>query len=319
MDPNTAMETIGESAKAATKLGEIIEKIFGPCWTRKQADADEYADQKKLQTIRENPDMEIIYVDGKLNARQRTQEALAFHAEQRMLADAVRQEENIESILEVASLELSQAANVSDEPVDNDWITRFFNIAKDISNEEMQYVWGKLLAGEIKKPRTFSVRTLEVLKNLTQQEAISFDTIAPFVLRCPADKGKTYYDYFIFSVDDSSAYYNIDFPTIHTLSDAGLLSENSLIGVGFALEPNESEAFQHSNMALKVENISKKLINVTCPAYILSTAGAELLSIINKPLSNCLEYLTSCQRVIEAENPNGLQITIVNNDSEIVS
>ena len=43
MDPNTAMETIGAGAKAATKLGEIIEKVFGPRWTRKQADADAYA------------------------------------------------------------------------------------------------------------------------------------------------------------------------------------------------------------------------------------------------------------------------------------
>ena len=55
MDPNTAMETIGAGAKAATKLGEIVEKVFGPRWTRKQADADAYSDQRKLQTIRENP------------------------------------------------------------------------------------------------------------------------------------------------------------------------------------------------------------------------------------------------------------------------
>ena len=52
MDPNTAMETIGAGAKAATKLGEIVEKVFGPRWTRKQADADAYSDQRKLQTIR---------------------------------------------------------------------------------------------------------------------------------------------------------------------------------------------------------------------------------------------------------------------------
>ena len=70
MDPNTAMETIGAGAKAATKLGEIVEKVFGPRWTRKQADADAYSDQRKLQTIRENPDMEIVYVNGQINARE---------------------------------------------------------------------------------------------------------------------------------------------------------------------------------------------------------------------------------------------------------
>ena len=30
MDTNTAMETIGAGATAATKLGEIVEKVFGP-------------------------------------------------------------------------------------------------------------------------------------------------------------------------------------------------------------------------------------------------------------------------------------------------
>lgn len=47
MDPETIMETAKECSKAASKLGGIIEKIFGPRWTKKQADADEYADQKK--------------------------------------------------------------------------------------------------------------------------------------------------------------------------------------------------------------------------------------------------------------------------------
>ena len=98
MDPNTAMETIGAGAKAATKLGEIVEKVFGPRWTRKQADADAYSDQRKLQTIRENPDMEIVYVNGQLNARERTPEALAYRAGQRMLSDAIREENNIENV-----------------------------------------------------------------------------------------------------------------------------------------------------------------------------------------------------------------------------
>ena len=131
VDINTALETAGEAAKGFNKFQDIISKIFNPRWTIKQADADAYADQKKLQTIRENPDMEIVYVDGKLNARQCTQDALAFRAEQRMLAEAVRHEVNIEKVLEVTAKELPTEENISDEPVDEDWITRFFNIVKD--------------------------------------------------------------------------------------------------------------------------------------------------------------------------------------------
>ena len=67
MDPETIMETTKECSKAVSKLGGIIEKFFGPRWTKKQADADEYADQKKIDIIRKNPDMNISYADGKLN------------------------------------------------------------------------------------------------------------------------------------------------------------------------------------------------------------------------------------------------------------
>ena len=95
MDPNTAMEAATEGAKALTKFQEIVQKVFGPRWTRKQADADAYADERKLKTIRDNPDMEIVYIAGEMHARERTPEMLALRAEQRMLTEWIRQEENI--------------------------------------------------------------------------------------------------------------------------------------------------------------------------------------------------------------------------------
>ncbi|MDI1444182.1 DUF2806 domain-containing protein [Polyangium sp. 6x1] len=60
---------------------------------------------------------------------------------------------------------------VSEEPVDPDWTARFFDSVKDVSNADMQKLWGKLLAGEIANPGRFSLRTLDVLKNLTSAEA----------------------------------------------------------------------------------------------------------------------------------------------------
>ena len=69
--------------------------------------------------------MEIVYVNGQFNARECSPEALAYRASQRMFADAIREENNIENVLEASSKELLQVESVSDEPVDDDWITRF--------------------------------------------------------------------------------------------------------------------------------------------------------------------------------------------------
>lgn len=169
MDTDKMMDTAKEGAKALTKLQEIILNIFGSRWIKKQADAQRYSDEKNLQTIRENPDMEIEFVDGKMNAKLRTPEALEYRAEQRVLAELVRQEENIENILNIVAEILQDSKNVSNESVDEDWLTRFFEIAKNISAEDMQFIWGKILAGEIVNPGSFSLRTLEVLRNISRK------------------------------------------------------------------------------------------------------------------------------------------------------
>ena len=100
LDPETTLDTLGKASEAMTKFQQILLKVFGPCWTKKQADADAYADTRKLQTIRDNPDMEIIYTKDGMIARARDPKMLANRADQRMLNDAIRQEENIEKILD---------------------------------------------------------------------------------------------------------------------------------------------------------------------------------------------------------------------------
>ena len=73
---------------------------------------------------------------------------------------------NIDNVTQIAAEQLSQEDFVSEEPVEEDWTTRFFNIVEDISDEEMQRLWGKILAGEVKQPKSYSLRTLELLKKI---------------------------------------------------------------------------------------------------------------------------------------------------------
>lgn len=81
---------------------------------------------------------------------KRTENRLNYKESERQL--------NIESVTAFAAEDLKKEKQVTEEPVDEDWVTRFFNIAKDISNEEMQSLWGRILAGEIKKPKTYSFK-----------------------------------------------------------------------------------------------------------------------------------------------------------------
>lgn len=87
---------------------------------------------------------------------------------------------NTESVTAIAAELLIKEKNISDDPVDEDWITRFFSIVEDISSEEMQLLWGKILAGEIKQPNSFSFRTLNVIRNLSKDEAETIMKVANF-------------------------------------------------------------------------------------------------------------------------------------------
>ena len=272
MDLQNSVEAAKEGAKALTKLGEILQKIFNPQWTRKQADADAYADARKLQTIRENPDMEIVYIGDEMHARERTPEALMRRAESRMVADAIRQEKNIENVLDAAASELKNADNVSDLPVDEDWIARLFSIIKEINNEGLQYVWGKILAGEITTPGSFSMRTLETVRNLSQKEAETFQKVLPLVM-CSGGL------YFITANEDLLKQYDLFFSDILLLEECGLV--NMSLTNNPKVSTTENSLMYSDTTLIRFVGYTPERVQITYGVHKLSCAGKELYSILS--------------------------------------
>lgn len=62
------------------------------------------------------------------------------------------------------------------------WKSIFWNYAKDVRDEEAFAYWGKLLANEIRRPGSISVKTLDILRTFDSKNAESFSKIAPFIL-----------------------------------------------------------------------------------------------------------------------------------------
>ena len=99
------------------------------------------------------------------------------------IARAMRDEVNTSKAL------LSAEEALEDDPqtpperkVDDDWLFRWRDSASTVSSEELQALWGRMLAGEIKSPGSFSLRTLEFLKNLSHEEALQIAKVSPFVI-----------------------------------------------------------------------------------------------------------------------------------------
>ncbi|MBR2929459.1 MAG: DUF2806 domain-containing protein [Oscillospiraceae bacterium] len=301
MDPNTAMEAAAESAKAIAKFQEIIQKIFNPKWTRAQTDADMDANERKLQMIRDNPDMDIVFVGDEMHVRKSTPEELAARARQRMLVDAVRQETNIEKVLEVAAKELPTAEAVSDEPVDADWITRFFDIIKDISNEEMQYVWGKILAGEISMPNSFSLRTLEIIRNLSRQEAEAFQKILPYTLRLNEKM-------FVISDTDILKKYGIRFGSILVLDECGLISSDSMISLNVEITDTDPEVLFSKNRVAVLKGVSPNQAKLSFGVFSLTRVGKELATALEYESND--NYFDDVAEMVFEQNRDNVVISV---------
>ena len=301
MDPDVMMETAAEGAKALTKLQEIIQKIFGPKWTRAQAAADMDANARRLQMIRDNPDMMIAFVGEKMYACSATPDELCARAEQRMLTDAVRQEANIEKVLRVAAGELHAAEKVSDEPVDEDWITRLFGIVKDVSNEEMQYVWGKILAGEIAAPKSFSLKTLDILRNISAAEAQVFQKLIPLVVRQGGDC-------FLLSDSELLQKHDVAFSDVLLLDECGLVNSSGMLTLNTQVTKHEPGFFLTDEWLVMVRGNQDGETEVSVGVYALTKAGRELYAVLAQATDE--DYVKAFAQCAFEENGKNVTVSV---------
>ncbi len=207
---------------------------------------------------------------------------------------------------------------VSDEPVDEDWITRFFSYAGEISTEEMQTLWAQILAGEVKRPKSFSLRTLQVLRNLTKDEARVFTTVSNYVIKTD-DKTYVYIGNYMDSMRSSLHDFEIGFDDISLLREIGLVQYGESINLQIVSTTKSitTTFFQIGDLILEAElKPAKPTINL--PIILYTSIGKELLNLI-KPVRK-FEYVQKLAKVLweKGANVRWGEIEEVKEDGEIV-
>ena len=69
---------------------------------------------------------------------------------QRFINEQILYQTNMEAIIEKASSHISNDA--SPENMGNDWLLNFFDKCRTVSEDEMQELWARVLAGEAERP-----------------------------------------------------------------------------------------------------------------------------------------------------------------------
>lgn len=66
---------------------------------------------------------------------------------------------------------------------DDDWMNAFIRYAEDASSEQLQQLWGRVLGGEIRRPGSFSRRTLRFMADLDKDVAMLCESVAGLVFQ----------------------------------------------------------------------------------------------------------------------------------------
>lgn len=87
--------------------------------------------------------------------------------------------DNRHEIVKIAVQNSEQSTDFSENSqVDDEWLARFMDSAKFVSNDEMRLIWGRMLAGEFKQPGNFPKQSIRILSELSPQLARVFSSIA---------------------------------------------------------------------------------------------------------------------------------------------
>lgn len=210
--------------------------------------------------------------------------------ENRILSRELNRQDNIDSVVEIAAQQVYLSETVSDDSVNKDWTKRFFNIVEDISEKEMQQIWGKVLAGEVKQPGSFSLRTLELLRNMKRTDAETFLHISKYGIY--SNDSNTYFVLDIFQQEKHRSQFDVHYRDKMLMEELGIFHANTATFTFFGTKQNGKKSYTSFSISNKIviqelsPGIPKHIIDV----YPLTKIGCELMKLVETEPS--FDYIT---------------------------
>lgn len=275
------METIvGVAQAAVSPINKLIDTVRAATWTYyqprhvvKMADAHAKAISAIAEAERLNPDTGVhTQVEG-LTVSNLDPQSVEYRARVRNECSIIKRQVNLENVLKYAEEEINQKSFVSPEPVAQDWTNRFIGIVEEVSDEDIQRVWAKILAGEVETPNSYSKRTLEVLANMSRKEAAVFEKVAPYIL-CLED------DYYLIDCTEIDSDFNLPKTSDILILQDAMIINSSLISIHAKTQEEEKAFFYTKEYASRLVPCGDGQGGGYVRAYKLTNAGKELLSII---------------------------------------
>ncbi len=248
------------------KIASAVGVLYEPRRIKEKAKAE--AEAQKIQALAE------IEVD---EIRRR---ALI-----RFVNEEVRKQSNMEAIIEKAIPDVGDKAKP--ENVEEDWIANFFDKCRLISDEEMQALWAKILAGEANSPGKFSKKTVNLVAALDKSDTQAFTKLCSYAVMIEGFRILLVYD------SKSNIYTDngIDFFTLSNLEGIGLVKFDTAAGfVRREFGPRGLVVYYDHRIWLELSNKDKSLLKIGF--VMLTEPGLQLASVCGaQPVAGFVDYL----------------------------
>jgi hypothetical protein len=186
-----------------------------------------------------------------------------------LLAKELRHQTNREAIARKTIEHLGEEPLEQTTKPDEDWLNVFERYAEDASSERLQDVWGRILAGELRQPKRFSLRTLRFISELDETVAAQFEKWSSRVssadsIPFPPNQG-------------------VEFSELLNLQDCGLLT-----GVGANLHKTFDLNQNQVGQLIRISFVFRKFsvlvtlngpVQLNVPSLFLTSIGREIYSI----------------------------------------
>jgi uncharacterized repeat protein (TIGR03899 family) len=277
-----------KTAQARINLANIIESLLGyPVTKVPNSDTSPSSEQSYNTKGQVKP---LYHINS--------EHPLLTRAKQRHDLLAIKRQQNIEAILTKAMEFCPDVA--SNKHPDADWVEHFIALCEDTSNSSMQALWAKILTGETLNPGTFSIKSLQTLKHMTQREADSLQ-------KCVSLSGYNEKDdsHFILlgfykkpslfdllrkgnKVSLNLGKTGIGFPDILTLMDLNLLYRKEIESAVLKAGQELTLSFLSQKVTLKAKNS-----DLVLSYYKFTQTGDELSKLIRFPVNKVYKQLVN--------------------------
>ena len=176
--------------------------------------------------------------------------------------------------------------------IEEDWLFAWREYAGRVAAEDLQRLWGSVLAGEVKSPGRYSMRTLEFLKTLSKTEAEVISKLARYAIDGRIARSQMVY----------LATQGINFELFLRMQEMGIVSGVEAVGLNTTyksiIEGKFIKALLSNGKVLIVEH-DDPLKTLRLEVYLLTSVGVQILGL--GTFEPDLEYLSLVGKQIAAQ------------------